>query len=75
MSRFNQIFLLARQSGNKTAEQWAQFAWGWLKAQGQLLLKEGQPLKTEEENIAELTRQASEFEQKDLPILKALQIA
>jgi SAM-dependent methyltransferase len=75
VSRFNQIFLLARQSGNKTAQQWAQFACGWLKAQGQLLLKEGQPLKTEEENIAELTRQASEFEQKDLPILKALQIA
>ena len=75
VSRFHQIFLLARQQGHKTPQQWAQFAWSWLKVQGQRLVKEGQTLNTEEENIAELTRQASEFEQKDLPILKALQIA
>jgi hypothetical protein len=32
-------------------------------------------LNTEEENVAELTNQAQEFEAKHLPILKALQIA
>ncbi len=47
----------------------------WLKAQGKSLLKDGQPLKTEEENLAELKAQAIDFESKHLPILKALQIA
>jgi len=73
--RFQQIFLLARQQGHKTPAQWAEFAWMWLKAQGQMLLKDGQPLKTEEENLAELKAQAIDFESKHLPILKALQIA
>lgn len=45
--RFHQLFLLARQEGHKTPVQWAEFAWMWLKAQGQSLLKDGQPLKTE----------------------------
>jgi len=73
--RFQQIFLLARQQGHKTPAQWAEFAWMWLKAQGQTLLKDGQPLKTEEENLAELKAQAIDFEAKHLPILKALHIA
>ncbi len=75
VARFHQVFLLARQQGQKTPQQWAAFTWAWLKAQGQRLVKEGQPLNTEEENVAELTTQAQEFETKHLPILKALQIA
>lgn len=55
--------------------QWAQVVWTILQAQGQKLLKEGKTLETAEENMAELTRQAEEFAQKRLPILKALQIA
>jgi len=38
-------------------------------------MKDGQPLKTEEENLAELKAQAIDFEAKHLPILKALHIA
>ena len=43
--------------------------------QGQRLVKEGQTLETEAENVAELTAQAQEFASKQLAILKALQIA
>ena len=73
--RFQQKFLLARQQGHKTPAQWAEFAWMLLKTQGQSLLKDGQVLMTEEENLAELKAQAADFEAKHLPILKALQIA
>ena len=73
--RFQQLFLLAKSIGLKTSAQWAEFTWSMLKAQGQSLLKQGQPLTTEAENLAELTRQAEEFEKDQLPILKALQIA
>jgi hypothetical protein len=36
--------------------------------------KEGKPIPTPEENMAELTLQAQEFAEKRLPLLKALQI-
>ena len=45
------------------------------RSQGQAILKDGKPLPNDQENIAELTKQALEFEQKQLPILKALEIA
>jgi len=73
--RFNQIFLMARQLGKSTPQEWAKFAWELLKSQGQAILKDGKPLPNDQENIAELTKQALEFEQKQLPILKALEIA
>jgi hypothetical protein len=73
--RFHQLFVLARSQGHKQAEDWAKFVWGVLAMQGQRLLKEGQTLETEAENVAELTAQADEFASKQLPILKALQIA
>ena len=65
----------ARSQGHKQAEDWAKFVWSVLAMQGQRLLKEGQTLETEAENVAELTAQAQEFASKQLPILKALQIA
>lgn len=49
--------------------------WNILALQNQRLVKDGKTLETVEENLAELTAQASEFAQKRLPILKALQIA
>ena len=73
--RFHQLFVLARSQGHKQAEDWAKFVWGVLAMQGQRLLKEGKTLETEAENVAELTAQAQEFASKQLPILKALQIA
>ncbi|MFT0533276.1 class I SAM-dependent methyltransferase [Castellaniella hirudinis] len=75
VSRFCQLFLLARQGGHKQASDWAQFAWKVLQAQGQRLLLEGKTIESPEDNLAELTRQAQEFHDKQLPILRALQVA
>lgn len=74
-SRFQQMFLLALGQGRKQPAEWAQFAWQILAAQGQNLIKEGKALTTPEENLAELTAQAKAFSEKQLPVLKALQIA
>lgn len=73
--RFHQLFVLARQHGHKTPADWATFAWNVLAMQGQRLLKDGTALETAEENLAELTAQATEFAGKQLPVLKALQLA
>lgn len=75
VNRFQQLFLLARQQGRKTPEEWARFVWEHLQALGQRLTKEGKALESAEENLAELTAQAQTFAEKQLPILKALQIA
>lgn len=75
VNRFEQLFLLARSQGIKTPDGWAQSVWNILSAQGQKLVKEGKTLESVEENLAELTRQATEFAEKRLPVLKALQIA
>ena len=69
------MFLLAREQGKSQPGEWAAFAWSLLAAQGHGLLKEGKALSTPEENLAELTAQATTFDEKQLPILKALQIA
>jgi hypothetical protein len=75
VSRFNQLFLLAKQRGHTQPADCAQFVWTILADQGQLLFKDGKTLDTAEENIAELTAQACAFEDKQLPILRALQVA
>ncbi len=73
--RFQQLFLLARAQGRKSAQEWAQHAWQILDAQGQRIIKEGKTLESPDDNLAELTRQANEFAEKGLPLLKALQVA
>jgi hypothetical protein len=75
VSRFHQLFLLARTHGRKTPEEMARFAWDLLAAQNQLVVKDGKALQTLEENLSELTAQAREFADKRLPGLEALQIA
>lgn len=75
VNRFQQLFLLARSAGRKTPESWAQFAWQLLSAQGQQIIKDGAPLKTADENMAELEHQAESFATSRLNILKALQVA
>jgi SAM-dependent methyltransferase len=75
ISRFMQLFLLALGQGKKQPEELARVAWNILAAQGQTIIKEGQQLATPEENLAELTAQATAFTDLQLPILKALQIA
>ena len=73
-SRFQQLFLLSRQSGKKTPEEWANDAWGILKAQGQRIIKDGKPIELEDENLKELNQQAKEFASGRLTVLKALQV-
>jgi len=75
VGRFQQLFLLALSNGKKQPADWVRFVWQILQAQGQKLVKEGKTLETPEENLAELTAQAITFAEKQLPILKALQIA
>ena len=75
VGRFQQLFLLALNQGKKQPAEWAQVVWQTLIAQGQKIVKEGRTLETPEENLAELTAQAQAFAEKQLPILKVLQIA
>ena len=75
VSRFYQLFLLARSQGRKTPDELAQFAWDLLAAQDQRMVKDGKPLETPEENLAELAAQAREFIDQRLPAFQALQIA
>ncbi len=74
LNRFQQLFLTNIAQGKKQPAEWAQAAWQVLAAQSQKLVKEGKTLESPEENIAELTAQAQTFADKQLPILKALQI-
>lgn len=75
VGRFEQLFLRARQQGHKTEKDCAQFVWSLLELQGHRLVKDGATLASAEDNMAELTRQATVFFEKRLPILQALQIA
>jgi hypothetical protein len=75
VGRFQQLFLLALSQGKRQPAEWAQVVWQVLAAQGQKIVKEGKTLDTPEENLTELTEQAQAFADKQLPILKALQIA
>jgi SAM-dependent methyltransferase len=73
--RFNQIFLLALEQGRKTADDCAAFGWNILSEQGQMLMKDGQPLSTPEDNLAELKRLAAKFFERQLPVLRMHHIA
>ncbi len=73
--RFLQLFLMSLREGKKKPEEWAADVWRILTIQGQKIVKEGKTLETPEENLAELQAQAVIFAEKQLPILKALQIA
>lgn len=74
VKRFHQLFLLGVNKGKKQPSECAQFAWQILVAHGQQIMKEDKPLTNAEENIKELTEQAIVFFEKNLPILRALQI-
>lgn len=62
-------------TGKEKPEDWAAFVEKILVAQGQKIVKEGKALETQQEHLAELTSQANDFSMKQLPILKALQVA
>ena len=75
VDRVQQLFLLAISQGKKQSAEWAQFVFEILDNQGQKIIKEGKALESAEENLAELNDLAQKFKEKQLPILKALQIA
>lgn len=72
LGRVNQLFLLAHSQGKRGAAAWTDFVWMILSSQGHRLMKDGATLQTPEDNVAELLRQAQEFETTRLPIFLAL---
>jgi SAM-dependent methyltransferase len=74
VSRILQMFLLAQTKGKRGTDAMAEFAWSILGPQGHRLVREGATLQSAEENLAELKRQAIEFEETRLPAFKALGI-
>jgi Predicted methyltransferase regulatory domain len=74
VERFQQLFLLARSGERERPADWARFVWQLLTEQGQKIVKDGTPLETPDENLAELTAQANAFLENRLPILRALEI-
>lgn len=75
VGRIMQLFIRARQQGKKTPQEWALQAWEILESQDQRLLKDGKPLESAVDNLAELTAQAQTFGEQTWPILRALQVA
>lgn len=75
LSRFNQLFLLARQQGMTTPEQWAGYVWDVLAEQNQRIVKDGKPIDSPEDNRAELLAQAREFQDKRLDLIQTLGIS
>lgn len=74
VSRFEQLFLLARSQGLDSSK-WASFAWKSLSALGQKLIKDGELVKTDQENLDMLTANAQVFAGRRLQILQSLKIA
>ncbi len=69
-NRFEQLFLLAKSKGAGSSDEYADFAFDILAAQGQKILKEGKVIESDEEARAEMRAQAAGFAEKRLPILK-----
>ncbi|MGZ5069852.1 MAG: methyltransferase regulatory domain-containing protein, partial [Methylobacter sp.] len=74
VGRFQLLFLHAISQSKKQPDEWAQLVWQILEAQGYKIIKEGNTLETPDKNLSELIEQAKAFAEKQLPILKALQI-
>ncbi|UGQ45473.1 class I SAM-dependent methyltransferase [Massilia endophytica] len=74
LGRFGQLFLLARKLGHKTPGDWAKYASSVLTAQGQRMLRDGKTVDDVEEEVRELTVQATAFNDKIIPILKSMGI-
>ena len=70
--RFDQLFLAAHLNKQKDP---APDIWAALKTQGQRMTRDGKPLETEEENLAEIRRRHAVFTEKGLPVLVALGVA
>jgi hypothetical protein len=74
LGRIQQLFLLSVAQGNNEPQAWVRDTWALLKSQGQRLVKAGQTIATDAENLAELNLMAAAFQTKELPVLRALQL-
>lgn len=74
VGRAEQWFLRARQQGREGPSALARAAWAILARTGERLTKDGKPLETEAESVAELEAQAQAFLNKKLADLAALGI-
>lgn len=72
--RFPLIFLHAYIQGKNKQADWVDYAWQALKKNNQLLLKDGNTLQAEKDNIDELYKMADNFEKYTLPLVKRLKI-
>ncbi|HVZ42266.1 MAG TPA: class I SAM-dependent methyltransferase [Ramlibacter sp.] len=75
VSRWNQLFLAAHETGKRKTKDLAAACWQVLAQQRQVIVKDGKPLQTEAENLAYLEQEAALFLEQQLPILKATGIA
>lgn len=72
VDRFAQLFLLAASKGEGDPSGWA---WSVLRDQGQRIVRDGSPIESADENLAELRRRYEEFQSRRLPILRRLGIS
>jgi hypothetical protein len=72
IGRIQQLFLRAIRRGRTTPQEWALDIWPLMEAQNQRLMRDGKPIASAAENIAELASMGQDFAQKRLPILDAL---
>lgn len=74
VNRIEQLFLLAISERKTDLDQMAAYAWNLLRASGERVVKDGEPLATDEQNVLELKMQAGIFVKKRLDRLKNLKI-
>lgn len=74
VGRFQQLFILALIKGKRNMDDCIQFAWQVIATQGQKIIKDEKLLQSEQENLEELTKLAKTFFEKQLNVLKALQV-
>lgn len=69
-----QHFILATKKGLRKPEDLAKATWEHLSIRGQKLLKNGQELSTDDENLTQLIQDAKKFIESEHGLLKTLQI-
>jgi SAM-dependent methyltransferase len=73
--RLDQLFMLARSLGHLETDAMARFAADIFVAQGQRIMRDGEPVLDDAQQLAMLHTQAQSFETARLPVLQALGVA
>jgi hypothetical protein len=74
MPRFHQLFVLAGNAGREQPAELAAFVLEILQTNREKIVKDGRPIASAEESLAELVRQAEEFVRTRRPVLQTLQV-